>query len=581
MTAAPAEVIQGAELPEEVIAATRRGWRLLPIRQRDKIPLVDKWPEKATSDRSQLAAWDNAFPGCNWAVATGKASGVFVLDVDGDAGINTLLNHYQNSSEDLPDTLTVNTGRGSHLYFRWPSDHKVSNSAGKLGVGLDIRGEGGYAVIPPSVHASGKPYAYVKLDTPITDAPAWILTAQDRPAPKLVTATSATAVPQGRRNDELTRMAGFMRGKGFSQDAIVAALLEENMERCSPPLPQSEVSDIARSVSRYAPGTGNGQTRSLKLRLLADVEAKAVDWLWKPYLPKGMLSLLSGDPGCGKTFLALAIAAALSNGTEPYSGLQRAPVSTLYLSIENSPEHTTKPRFVGLKGDSNLFFLADDSSLSLSDTEALARAIEESKAGLVVVDPLQSYLGASVDQYRSNETRPILDGLARIAAELRCCVLLVRHLAKGPGGRAIHKGLGSIDITGAARTELIAGTAASDPNHRALIQCKSNLGPYGATLGYSIDGEGFRWTGESQLTTSDLFAPEYAEEKTETESAIEFLTEALASGARVQTELVKESPVSERTLQRAAQRMKLAKSRAGEGGKWIWSLPGQPNSRAA
>ena len=96
-----------------------------------------------------------------------------------------------------------------------------------------------------------------------------------------------------------------------------------------------------------------------------------------------------------------------------------------------------------------------------------------------------------------------MDGLGRLAREHNCCVLMVRHLSKGSGGRAIHRGLGSIDFTAAARTELIAGSAADDPDSRALVQIKSNLGKFGDSLGYTVGERGFAWTGKSNLTSSD------------------------------------------------------------------------------
>jgi hypothetical protein len=129
-------------LPPEIRAAAARGWRLLPIRARDKLPLLKAWPQLATSDLSQLEAWAAQHPACNWGVATGPGSGVFVLDVDAEPGIAALL-AYREQGLELPNTLSVITGRGTHIYFRWTEGLSIRNSAGKLAKGLDIRGEGG------------------------------------------------------------------------------------------------------------------------------------------------------------------------------------------------------------------------------------------------------------------------------------------------------------------------------------------------------------------------------------------------------------------------------------------------------
>jgi hypothetical protein len=506
------------------------------------------------------------------------------LDVDGNPG-KASLKAYEQQGLDLPETLTVITGKGRHLYFQWPQGAVIKNSAGQLAAGLDIRVDGGCAVIPPSVHSSGKQYAFANPDAVIAKAPAWLLALLTEAAqgPRLVSPQPEGAIAEGQRNDALASLAGTMRRRGMSQAAIEAGLLEENQQHCQPPLPDAEVRQIAVSMARYAPAQpASGQARRPMLVRLSDVESKPVDWLWEPYLPKGMLALLSGDPGSGKTFLSLAIAAALSNGRTPYTGQAREPVNTLYLSLENSAEHVVRPRFDSLKGDCSRFQLLQGSiggenrpngTISLTDTDLLEQAIVESQAGLLIVDPIQSYLGADVDAHRSNETRPVLDALGQLASRHNCCVLLVRHLSKSSGGRAIHRGLGSIDITGAARTELMAGTAPNEPNSRAMVQVKNNLGIFGDSLGFTIGDNGFAWTGKSELTSGDLLAPDcQTEARSDFARSVDYLKSELASGPKLQRELVRQSGFSERTLQRASRSITVKKQRDGEHGPWRWSL---------
>jgi hypothetical protein len=330
-------------------------------------------------------------------------------------------------------------------------------------------------------------------------------------------------------------------------------------------------------------------SRRAEILTLSQVEAKEVNWLWQPYLANGMLGMLSGDPGAGKTYIVLAIAAAVTTGRVPCTGEHRELADVLYLSVENSPEHVVRPRFDSLGGNAGRFHIlrgsvvgngrkAERGSVRLSDLQLLRDALQQTKARFVIVDPIQSYLGAEVDAHRSNETRPVMDGLSRLAEDFGCCILLVRHLSKAPTGKAIHRGLGSIDLTGAVRTELLTGCSPDDPAQRALVQLKSNLGQFGPSLGYVITADGrFSWTGESQLTSSAILGPELnAEESGALAEAKNFLVTVLAEGARpakdVETE-ASQAGISERTLTRAKKALNVCSNKHLMNGGWDWSLP--------
>ncbi len=456
-------------LPPEIRAAAARGWRLLPVQARGKIPLVQEWPKVATAAPESLEAWAAQFPGCNWAMATGPGSGVFVLDVDGEPGRAALLSFHK-QGKNIPDTLSASTGSGSHVYFLWPEREAIRNSAGKLATGLDIRGDGGYVVIPPSIHPNGTPYEYADPDELITCAPKWLLESIVHPAKAIPSASESVApIGPGKRTPLLFSMAGKLRSQGVPQEGILAALKGLNAT-FAPPHEDKKLLQIAKGVFRYPDGQAPGSPAP-DLVCLADVEALPVPWLWKGYLAFGMLAMLSGDPDAGKTFIALAIAADLSNGRVPVSGEPCDPINTLYLSRENAAEFVISPRFNALGGNAKHLHLLKGgilgkgeacirSGITLKDVSLLERALESTGARLVVIDPIQSYLGAEVDAHRSNETRPIMDGLIGLAEKHKACVLVVRHLSKASGGRAIHRGLGSIDLTGAVRMEMIAGNAA-------------------------------------------------------------------------------------------------------------------------
>lgn len=260
--------------------AERRGWRVFPLHSiRDgrcscaaseckspgKHPRVPKGCTEATTDPSVIVAWWERWPDAHVGIATG--SGLAVIDIDprhgGDDGFTDL----RRAHGELPDTLEVLTGSGGrHIYLRVPADADVRNSANALAPGVDVRGEGGYVVAPPSGHISGTPYAWEVSSRPddaeIADAPqAWLDAMRTRRLRAIKggkTGKDAAAkdepIAEGGRNDALMRRGCYLRAASFGREAIVAALLAENDARCVPPLDPAEVKSIAASVCRYAPG---------------------------------------------------------------------------------------------------------------------------------------------------------------------------------------------------------------------------------------------------------------------------------------------------------------------------------------
>jgi hypothetical protein len=216
-----------------------------------KHPIVAAGFRSASKDLEQIKSWWGKYPQANIGIATGKVSGVVVLDVDPrHGGFDSLVKY------SLPPTMKARTGgSGEHYYFRPSDDIEIRNSAGKLGAGLDVRGEGGYVVAPPSNHLLGV-YEWERWDE-IAELPAMVRTACVSGQPrtdkdkKKETHPLTQAVLTGRRNSTLASLAGSMRHRGFSREAITRALLAENKQRCQPPLDSAEVRDIARSISRY------------------------------------------------------------------------------------------------------------------------------------------------------------------------------------------------------------------------------------------------------------------------------------------------------------------------------------------
>lgn len=566
-----------------------------------KHPRTRNGSKDASRDRATIRAWWKKWPDANVGIATGPESGLLVLDVDGKAGEESLI-ELERRGFILPDTYSVRTGSGGHHhYFAWPKGADVRNSARRIAPGLDIRGTGGLVAAEPSLHKSGRHYEVNESATDPAPCPAWLLshireaqapaTRQSEPAARAV---ESAPISKGSRRPTLFKLAGKMHKEGVSLEAITETLLALN-RTFDPPLDEAAVRKTAQGIKRYPAGEAH-ESPILKPDLirLSDVQARCVDWLWEPFIPAGMLSMLSGDPGAGKSFIGLAVCADLSRG-KLRDGRIVEPQNSLYLSVENPLAETIRPRFDSLGGDPSRFFalkgtlFAEDGeeqrgAVTLADISILDAAIAETKARLIIVDPIQSYFGANIDLHRSNETRPILDGLSKLAEAHGCAILLLRHLSKQGGGKAIHRGLGSIDLTGAVRSEMLAGSLPDDPEARALVHIKSNIGRMGHTLGYSIDGEGrFAWTGESQITALELLAAPEGPDRKLTE-ATQWLTEKLRAGsleAREVRDAAEAAGITYRTLQRAKSALKICSRKATFGGGWLWWLPTtEPGSEA-
>lgn len=246
---------------------SKQGWQAFPCRPSDKTPLV-KWADVATTEINMLNGWLEQWPDMNIGIATGKRSGIFVLDVDAGHGGEESLSALIAEHGELPNTpIALTGGGGKHYLFQHP-DIQIRNvqNSGKLGKGLDIRGDGGYIVVAPSKHPSGTTYAWDKNHapsvTPLAPAPEWmlrILTSTESILQQEI--TDKSAIPNGGRNNTLTSLAGSMRRKGMDSKSIYAALLIENKQKCIPPLADFEVKQIVDSMGRYTPEKVYEQSR--------------------------------------------------------------------------------------------------------------------------------------------------------------------------------------------------------------------------------------------------------------------------------------------------------------------------------
>ena len=277
---------------------------------------------------------------------------------------------------------------------------------------------------------------------------------------------------------------------------------------------------------------------TVKIIRMSDVELTPVEWLWKPYLPFGKLSVLQGNPGEGKTYFAMHLAAACTNGKLLPNMERMEPFNVIYQTAEDGLGDTVKPRLIEAGADLNRVLVIDDSDvqLTLSD-ERIEKAIVENNARLVIIDPIQAYLGADVDMNRANEVRPIFMRLGQVAQRTGCAILLIGHLNKAAGMQSLQRGLGSIDIAAAVRSVMFIGKLKHDPTMRILTHEKSSLAPPGASLAFSLGDEGgFRWVGEYDITADEMLSGIEPQRETKTQQAKDLICALLAGGKQVLSE---------------------------------------------
>lgn len=251
------------------------------------------------------------------------------------------------------------------------------------------------------------------------------------------------------------------------------------------------------------------QKKKSKLIRISDIETEQVRWLWYPFIPYGKVTIIQGDPGEGKTSFVLAMIALLTTG-KPLQEEKKAaePIRVIYQSAEDGLGDTIKPRLEMSGADCSRVLVIDESDkeLTLCD-ERLEQAVRETGAKLIVLDPLQAYLGDNVDMHRANEVRPIFKRLCAMADRTGCAIILIGHMNKAQGLKSSYRGLGSIDFRAAARSMLLVGRLKSDPTVRVVAHDKSSLAPEGKSIAFSLDAKnGFQWIGYCDISVDDVLS---------------------------------------------------------------------------
>lgn len=530
--------------------------RVLALQPRSKAPdtrFCPKGADSATDDRKMVRTWLRDDPSINLG-AVMRGSSILVVDVDGPAGEAALKRFGP-----LPGTRETKTRDGRHLYFR----HEGEIAGSKIGLEpkLDIIASG-YVVLPESSHPEGGRYKSDDIDAPIAKLPKAAVKAilAHGKMSKKKTRTDDGSLREGSRDNRLTSLAGSFRRQGFNDAIITTALHAVNEEHCKPPLEEREVDKIVRSVMRYDPADDE------LFDTMANVTPRDVDFLVEPYFVRGAINLLEGDPNVGKTYLLCELAAAISSGRALPGQAKSKPGHVLFMSAEDDPETTLVKRLMRMDADlsritfSKKFFRLEEEALGW-----IERHILEKQASLLILDPLLAYMQGGIDMNKANETRPFMARLAELAKATNVTVIALRHLTKGEKDKAIFRGLGSVDITAAARSAVLIGQHPENDELRVMVHIKHNLSERGPSQLYALvdGGRGKRiiprvaWQGECELGPEDFLksSEKVGRPDTEVKAAAEFLETALAKGERRIKDVIADGEKrshSARTVRRAA-----------------------------
>lgn len=313
----------------------------------------------------------------------------------------------------------------------------------------------------------------------------------------------------------------------------------------------------------------------LKLIQMSEIEAEEVSWLWYPFIPYGKLTIIQGDPGDGKTTMVLNLAAKLTKGETLDEGMDCGePVNVIYQTAEDGLADTVKPRLESAGADCTRIMVIDESdkSLSMAD-ERIEEALKTTNAKLLILDPIQAYLGGGMDMNRANEARDMTKRLGALAEKYKCAIVLIGHMNKAGGTKAAYRGIGSIDFYAVARSVLLVGRIEGEPDKRAMVQIKNNLAAFGHSKAFELSEDGFRWIGDYEITADEVLggiAPKVNKQDRATALLKEMAENHRMLPSKEIEEAAREENISKRTLENAKHELGIKAKKMND--VWYWVL---------
>lgn len=580
------------------------GLPVFPLKPKGKTPLTRHGFKEATTNPKQISAWWDNEPMANIGIATGGPAGLLVidLDVDEEKGIDgrETLRKWEGQHGKLPDhTWLAITGRGGYHYFY--HDPFGSRSGTGLYEGIDIRGDGGYIVAPPSVHPNGRRYEWEQSpeEFPLVEAGPRVNEFL-HPAPEKWGKSPLRIpdqIPEGGRVNAMVKLTCSLQSKGLSDEAIRTAVRAENEEKCIPPLTDQELEkEVFPALKRYEKGTrpyhggagsrpANDPQKEVSLVSMADIREEETTWLYQPYVPRGKITICAAYPGAGKTYLLCYMTACVSSGRSFFSQplFIGKPGKVIYLTAEDGIGDTIKKRLrICGANMTNIATVLDKTRLAF-DSPEIENYMRDYKPDLMIFDPFQAYIGAEIDMNAPNRTREKLGYISELAEKYDVAVVLICHFNKNSKGDAITRVLGSMDIMGICRSYIAVGRVPGSDNTKFMSHEKSSLDRHGNTILFEIDPDrgGVVYMGENNLTMDDYTAIQN-KKRTNSAPAVEaakiFLTENMPEGRRPAKELMDLASamnISERSLRRARGELGIVVKKTKEfPPRSVWILPG-------